>query len=148
MTIPFVERMFPRVIAAAVVALAITLHTFAQEPLPSRNEWRLGALGGLSRLYHTSALPIIPTATPGPAYVLVDHSGVFQITENGATTVFPVPKESSSHFTEIALSPKGNLWLSDFQGIRIRTQGGDVSSLRSVKDGPLYKKLILRYNLT
>lgn len=61
MTIPFVERMFPRVIAAAIVALATTLHTFAQEPLPSRNEWRLGALGGLSRLYHASALPIIPT---------------------------------------------------------------------------------------
>jgi len=90
------------------------------------------------------ALPIIPTATPGPAYVLVDHSGVLQITENGATTVFPVPKENSSHFTEIALSPTGNLWLTDFQGIRIRTQGGDVSSLRSVKDGPLYKKLIVR----
>ncbi len=61
MTIPFVERIFLRVIAAAVVALTTTLHISAQETPHSHNEWRLGALGGLSRLYHTSALPIIPT---------------------------------------------------------------------------------------
>src|SRR5690349_15274649 len=54
--------------------------------------------------------PPISSATPGPAYVLVDHSGVLQITESGATTVFPFLKEDSLLFTEIAVSPTGRLW--------------------------------------
>lgn len=88
--------------------------------------------------------PPLSSATPGPAYVLVDHSGVLQITEEGATTVFPIPRENSSLFTEIAVSPTGHLWLTDFQGIRVRAPQGQVSSNRTVKDGPLYEKLIIR----
>jgi hypothetical protein len=86
----------------------------------------------------------VSTAAPGPVYVLVDHSGVLQITDGGVTTVFPVPTDRSSHFTEIAVSPAGTLWLSDFQGIRIRSLLGETSTIRNVKDGPLYEKLIVR----
>jgi outer membrane protein OmpA-like peptidoglycan-associated protein len=44
---------------SVIVVLLFSFPLFAQEPI-AQNEWRLGALGGLSRLYHTSLLPIIP----------------------------------------------------------------------------------------
>lgn len=44
---------------SVIVVLLLSFPLFAQEPI-AQNEWRLGALGGLSRLYHTSLLPIIP----------------------------------------------------------------------------------------
>lgn len=87
---------------------------------------------------------VLVPQSPGPAYVLVDHSGVLQITDTGATKVFPIPTERSSIFNEIAVSPQGSVWLSDFQGIRVRSLQGKVSSPRTVKDGPLYEHLIVR----
>jgi len=44
---------------SAIVVLLLSFPLLAQEPT-AQNEWRLGVLGGLSRLYHTSPLPIIP----------------------------------------------------------------------------------------
>ena len=87
---------------------------------------------------------IEPMGTAGPAYVLVDHSGVLELTDQGTKEVFPVPKDRSSHWDEIKVSPSGTLWLSDFQGIRARALGGEILSIRSVKDGPMYEKIVLR----
>lgn len=60
MTIPSVERISIGIIATVGFILSTFLPAFAQDS-PSHNEWRLGALGGFSRLYHKAALPIIPT---------------------------------------------------------------------------------------
>lgn len=87
---------------------------------------------------------VIPPQSAGAAYVLVDYSGVLEITGEGATKIFPVSPTQSSHFTEITLSPTGTLWMSDFQGIRTRTSRGDVDAVRRVKDGPLYQNLEFR----
>lgn len=87
---------------------------------------------------------LIDPQSAGPAYVLVDHSGILEITSSGATKIFPVSQLRSSHFTEITLSPAGSLWMSDFQGIRVRPLKGDFEVIRQVKDGPLYEKLVVR----
>lgn len=90
-----------------------------------------------------AALPPLPPSSPGPAYVLVNYSGVLQIDDKGVNVAIPIPQEKLSNFTEIAVSPSGRLWLTDFQGIRARSLQGEMANPRTVKDGPLYKNLVL-----
>jgi len=89
-------------------------------------------------------LPPLPPSSVGPAYVLVNHTGVLQIDEDGVKIAIPIPEEKLSIFTQISISPSGRLWLTDFQGIRVRSLQGEISTPRVVKDGPLYENLILR----
>lgn len=89
------------------------------------------------------ALPPLAPSSVGPAYVLVNHSGVLQIDDDGVRVAIPIPEEKLSIFTQISISASGRLWLTDFQGIRVRSLKGDISTPRVVKDGPLYENLIL-----
>lgn len=86
----------------------------------------------------------IPSGASAPAYVLADYSGVLQIMDGGVSKVFPIPSDRSSSFTEITVSPAGTMWLSDYQGIRTYSRLNGYGSIRRVKDGPLYEKIIVR----
>lgn len=72
----------------------------------------------------------------------MNHSGVLQIDDKGVNVAIAIPQEKLSMFTEISVSPSGRLWLTDFQGIRVRSLQGEMATPRVVKDGPLYENLI------
>lgn len=86
----------------------------------------------------------IEPQSAGPAYVLVDYSGILEITGAGATKIFPVSQLKSSHFTEITLSPAGTLWMTDFHGVRTYQTNGGFNIIRRVTDGPMYENLVVR----
>lgn len=64
MTIHSVKPVITHAITVFIVAFFLFCPAFAQPNTSPQSaaqpEWRIGALGGLSRLYHTSPLPIVP----------------------------------------------------------------------------------------
>lgn len=89
-------------------------------------------------------LPPIPTLAQGPVYLLAEYSGVLEVTENGAQRVLPCPKEGCSSYSEINVSPAGQLGLTDFQGVHIHTPQGTIDVPRALEPGPKYKFLVMR----
>lgn len=91
-------------------------------------------------------LPAAPpgiTATAGPAYVLVDGVGVLKISDGAVHTVLALADDDASK-TVMAVGPHGELWLSDWQGIRVLASDGALRSVRGVRDGPRYEHLQVR----
>jgi len=76
--------------------------------------------------------------------VLTLHSGVLRIDDGKVTTVIPASTGASSIFSSIASAPSGELWFSDWQGVRALDLAGRLRTIRAVKDGPLYEHLALR----
>lgn len=78
MTTTFLERLlsrYSRNLLLLLVVIFARVSALAQEDSISRNEWRIGVLGGLSRLYHTSSLPLVPPQTCCGSYERGDSWG-------------------------------------------------------------------------
>lgn len=80
----------------------------------------------------------------GPAYVLVDHVGVLRIDEGKAATILKFPSGSSSWGTDITSGPAGDLWISDWSGVRVVNPDGSVRDIPLPKGGPRYEHLAIR----
>lgn len=93
--------------------------------------------------------PPMPDPAPGglgagPAYVLVDRVGVLRIDDGKSVVVLPIAVDSSAWDTEMVVGSTGELWLSDWQGVRVLDLAGELRSVRKVKEGPLYEHLVVR----
>lgn len=82
------------------------------------------------------------TGVAGPAYVLVDRVGVLRIDDGTATTALRIP--GSSWGTDLVATPAGEVWVSDWEGVRVLGPAGAVRSVRTAQGGPRYEKLAVR----
>ena len=92
------------------------------------------------------SLPAAPTgAAPvaGPAFVLVDGVGVLQISDGAGRTVLALA-DNAANQTVMVVGPHGELWLSDWQGVRVLASDGALRTVRGVRDGPRYEQLQVR----
>lgn len=88
--------------------------------------------------------PIGGLAAAGPAYVLVDHVGVLRIDGGKAATVLTFPSESSLWGVDMASGPAGELWVSDWSGVRVIEPNGSSRSIALPKGGQRYEHLAVR----
>lgn len=79
----------------------------------------------------------------GPAFVLVDGVGLLRIAD-GEVTVAVAMADRRAEGTVMAVGPQGELWLSDWQGVRVLGPEGALRTVRTVRDGPRYEHMVVR----
>ena len=94
--------------------------------------------------------PIVLPAGPagaapaeGPAFVLVDGVGLLRIAD-GEVKVAVAMADQRARGTVMAVGPQGELWLSDWQGVRVLGPDGALRTVRTVRDGPRYEHMAVR----
>jgi hypothetical protein len=81
---------------------------------------------------------------PGPAYVLVNHVGVLRVARGEVATALKLPGSRSSWDVDLVAGPAGELWLSDWDGVRVLDPTGGARSIRLARGGPRYESLTVR----
>jgi hypothetical protein len=79
----------------------------------------------------------------GPAFVLVDGVGLLRIAD-GEVKVAVAMADRRAEGTVMAVGPQGELWLSDWQGVRVLGPEGALRTVRTVRDGPRYEHMVVR----
>jgi hypothetical protein len=96
------------------------------------------------------SLPPPPPGDPpeaGPVYVLVNRVGLLRIDDDGVSVAIE-PRAKSNEFEwdigmEMVASAQGELWLSDWSGVRVVSPDGEVRQARP-PHGAIYKRLVVR----
>ncbi len=94
-----------------------------------------------------ACVPPVSPAGPtveGPAYVLVDHVGVLRISDGDVRTALAMPGDSEAGSIVMVADPQGELWLSDWQGVRVLAPDGSVRRISTTQGGPRHEHLAVR----
>src|SRR5262245_9085744 len=83
------------------------------------------------------------SATEGPAYVVVDRVGVLRIADGGVSIALR-RTDGRSWDPAVALSPAGELWLSDWDGITVLALNGEIRKRAIDREGTRPERLTVR----
>lgn len=82
-------------------------------------------------------------AAEGPAYVVVDGVGVLRLAE-GAVSIALGRADGRTWDPDVALGPRGALWLSDWDGITVLAPDGAVRRHARLREGTRPERMVVR----
>ena len=86
-------------------------------------------------------------ADGGMVYLLINRTGLVRMTDEGMCVAIPPAAEPDpyqwDHDTQMVVAPDGELWLSDWSGVRVVGQGGEVRQVATA-DQRVFVRLAIR----